>query len=300
MHNFTWYIKRELLAFYPHGKLSTAAAVSALLSTSGTVGAEEFSFVSEDERIAEYFLRLTEQYGVTMQLKEATRDPKRKKDKLTFFCGGEDARRILSQTARLKERTARNKDAALTFLRAACLGGGSCTLPRNGTKTGYHLEVAFNSESAAKDFLCFLSRFQLLGKQLRRGEKHVVYLKSRESLGDFLSVVGAESALKRLEEVSAEREESNHENRLTNCFARNADHSAIASAGQVVAIRELEKRGILAKLSEPLRATAYARLEYTTLSFSELAEKLGTSKSCLNHRLRKLMQIYNAETENRT
>ena len=37
--------------------------------------------------------------------------------------------------------------------------------------------------------------------------------------------------------------------------------------------------------------TAQARLSAQTASLSELAEMLGVSKSCLNHRLRKILEI---------
>ena len=43
--------------------------------------------------------------------------------------------------------------------------------------------------------------------------------------------------------------------------------------------------------SEPLREAAQARLADKEASLKELAERLGVTKSCLNHRLRKLVKI---------
>ncbi|MDE5548285.1 MAG: DNA-binding protein WhiA, partial [Clostridia bacterium] len=41
-----------------------------------------------------------------------------------------------------------------------------------------------------------------------------------------------------------------------------------------------------------LQETAECRMQNPADSLNELAEKLGVSKSCLNHRLRKLMALH--------
>ena len=105
-------------------------------------------------------------------------------------------------------------------------------------------------------------------------------------------MLGAEGALKKFNAVSAAREQSNNENRIQNCMAGNADKAAIASAAQTLALQKLRDGGELNDLPRPLREAAQARLSHPTLSLSELAALLGVSKSGLNHRMRKLMQIY--------
>ena len=87
------------------------------------------------------------------------------------------------------------------------------------------------------------------------------------------------------------RDESNRDNRARNCISGNADKTAIAAVKQIVAIRKIEEKTGFAELSEDLRALAKARLQYPTMSLKELAETLQTSKSCLNHRMRRLMEI---------
>lgn len=297
--NFTWEVKRDFLAAVNETAEEKRALVAALLLTSGTVSPSRFDFVSENERVAGYFVNLVaELYGVRTEVKEAVRDPKRERDKLTFSCAGESAARILRDCCAeygeegISERLCWSEACARAFVRGAFLGGGSCTLPRGGAKTGYHLEFIFPSAAVAEDFRYLLSTLELLSKSVMRGEKYVVYLKSREALSDFLSVTGARSALKTLESVSAEREESNNLNRVENCFAGNADRTAIASALQTVALGELKSSGGLETLDEHLKELACARLANPTLSLSELAETLGITKSCLSHRMRKLMEIH--------
>ena len=290
--NFTGEIKRDLLAHFPAGKAGAAAALAAILSTCGSLKGDGFEVVSENEKVAEYFLRLLEMFGVRPELTGVSQDPKRKRDKLAFSCGGEDARRIISMTRSLREHLSEDEQAALCYLRAAFLGGGSCTLPKDGSSTSYHFECVFSSRVRAEEYCELLSAFELFCKLVPRGEKYVCYVKSREAISDLLSVLGAESALKKLDAVSARREANNNENRIQNCIAGNADKAAIASAAQTLAMSALKEEGRLAALSPELRESAEARLTHPTLSLSELASLLGMSKGGLNHRMRKLMKLY--------
>ena len=89
--NFTNEIRRDLLAYIPSTRSGAAAALAALLATGASLTDEGFEIVSENERVAEFFLRLAEKFGARPEVREAMRDPKRKRDKLVIFCGGEGA-----------------------------------------------------------------------------------------------------------------------------------------------------------------------------------------------------------------
>ena len=65
----------------------------------------------------------------------------------------------------------------------------------------------------------------------------------------------------------------------------------INAAKQIRAIEQLQASGILNELEEPLQRVARIRLKDKEASLKELAEQLSISKSCLNHRLRKLVKI---------
>ena len=295
--NFTREIKREIMKSAPEERSLGCAFLAALLETSGKTDANGFSFTSESEEVAAYLVRLAEKtFGITMSVTEAVRDPKHGRDKLTFSYSGENAAALTRELSAHGLNGEMEEDCAQSYLRGAFLGGGSCTLPGAGTKTGYHLEIVFERETAADIFIGLLYRFQVIGNVIMRNERYVVYLKSREAISDFLSVIGAEGALGTLETVSRAREARGNVNRKSNCFASNMDKSAIASAQQALALGKLKEEGRFAILPEPLIKTAQARLENPALSLSELADRLGVSKSCLNHRLRKLMEIYKKET----
>ena len=91
MANFTNEIKRDLLAYFPTTRAGALAAIAAMLSTSGALTEGGFVVISENERVAEYFQLLSEALGIRPEIREVTRDPKRRRDKITFFWGGESA-----------------------------------------------------------------------------------------------------------------------------------------------------------------------------------------------------------------
>ncbi len=296
--SFTGEIKRELMKKLPEKRCCRCALIAAAVDASGTRDGKGFSFTSENERLAGVLIGLVEQvYGVSMTLSGASYDPKQGKDKLTFSCIGEPGEAIAAELDGCRSAEDLPDCCANAYLKGAFLASGSCTLPRAGTKTGYHLEVVFDDARLAENYCDLLGRFQLIAGIVRRGS-YVVYLKSREAIADFLSVLGADGALGTLETVSSVREERGNENRIENCMAGNADKSATASVSQVLAIERLRRSGKLDTLSPSLVATANARLAHPDLSLGELAELLSVGKSCLNHRMRKLMQLC-ADAENK-
>ena len=75
--------------------------------------------------------------------------------------------------------------------------------------------------------------------------------------------------------------------------AANLDKAVEASQEQLEAIRRLEEAGVLETLPDKLKLTASLRQANPELSLSELAEEFDppVTKSCLNHRLRKLVDL---------
>ena len=136
-----------------------------------------------------------------------------------------------------------------------------------------------------------LADFELLAKLTDRKESSVVYIKSKELISDFLAIIGAENCLRKFSNLVEKRDRANNDNRARNCIAGNADKAAIAAVKQVVSIEKLKNSSGFSELSSELKSLAKARLENPSMSLQELANKLGISKSCLNHRMRKLMEL---------
>ncbi|CDB87606.1 hypothetical Cytosolic Protein [Firmicutes bacterium CAG:170] len=66
-----------------------------------------------------------------------------------------------------------------------------------------------------------------------------------------------------------------------------------ASIGQLAAIRKLEENGVLRTLPQKLQQTAQLRRDNPEATLSELAEMPDppVSKSAMNHRMRKLIEL---------
>ncbi len=303
--NFTSDIKKEIITrgVPVEGR---KGAISAFLRTSGNVGLRggvpAFYFVSETENVAEFFMAtFFETFGIELFVSHATMDKMSGRDKLVIECPSADSQLVakdlglLKKTGELREGIAvsllSTEEKRIAYICGAFLGGGSCTVPTEGGKTGYHLEFVFTNKKIAKDFCRLLSELELIAKLAERKETYVAYIKSKELISDFLSIIGAENCLKKFSTLVEKRDKANNANRARNCFAGNADKAAIASVKQVVAIERLKKSAGFSELSPELKTLAKARLENPQLSLQELANSLGVSKSCLNHRMRKLMEL---------
>jgi len=69
------------------------------------------------------------------------------------------------------------------------------------------------------------------------------------------------------------------------------DKTVGSALKQVAAIQRLEEDGTLAQLSPALQEMARWRKEHPDLNLTELAQRMKLSKSAINHRLRRLLEI---------
>lgn len=308
--NFTSDVKKELMKL-PCGKEESRAALSAYFSACGVfaesgTGEPEFFLVSETERVAEFFTGLFYNlFGERLIVSRAVKDRLSGRSRLILECprGAKNALVTLGLykpgagfTVGVPQVFKGNDAARRAYICGAFLGGGSITLPADGKKTGYHLEIAFPAEedgesAVAEEFAALAEADDLLLKCVKRGGETVAYMKSKEAISDFLSVLGAENALKKFGAFCEEREKNNNLNRAANCSSFNADKTATAAVKQVLAIEKIVAAGADTTLAAPLKELIALRLARPELSLQELADELGVSKSCLSHRMRKLTEI---------
>ena len=97
----------------------------------------------------------------------------------------------------------------------------------------------------------------------------------------------------KLTDIIINREVANRSNRQKNCDLGNVSKQVDASAKQISAIKKIKQTIGLEALKQDDRAVAIAREENPDETLSELAERLNITKSCLNHRLRKIVSIAN-------
>ena len=183
-----------------------------------------------------------------------------------------------------------------SFIRGLFVSAGSCTVPsaEDGGKTGYHLELSFSHAGNAE-----LTAKELFGRGIksnitRRKGDYVLYIKSAEEIKDFLAFLSVPVSVLKLTDIMIEREIVNVTNRRKNCDLGNVNRQILAQEKILRAIDKVEKaeKERNAEYLKPeLKETAKARKAYADDTLSELAARLSVTKSCLNHRLRKICEI---------
>lgn len=176
-----------------------------------------------------------------------------------------------------------------SFLRGCFFAGGSITDPSKR----YHLELTGSHLQASRELEVLLRESGYPPKSVTRNGSVVTYFKQSDQIEDFLTLIGAPVAAMHIMSTKLEKGIRNSVNRRLNCDSANLDKAVEAAQSQGAAIRRLEAAGRLKDLPDKLRETAALRLDYPELSLSELAETFDppVTKSCLNHRLRKLVEL---------
>ena len=177
------------------------------------------------------------------------------------------------------------------FVRGAFLAGGSVTDPEKR----YHLELATSHTQASREVSALLTEMGFLPHSVRRSGSSVIYFKQSEHIEDLLTTIGAPVAAMDIMTAKVDKEIRNGANRAMNCDMANVNKTVDAALEQIAGIRRLESSGRLAQMPEKLRQAARLRLENPEMSLQQLAERSDppVSKSCMNHRMRKLMEEAN-------
>ncbi|NLC53840.1 MAG: DNA-binding protein WhiA [Firmicutes bacterium] len=308
MGTFSQRTKEELARKYPTQKCCVKAELAAIVRASGSLHLRAnqsyaVTVISESAALIRKTLLLLKKYFQLpgRVIVEDTGRFSRRRYRLQLI-GARNVKRVLKEleilSAGLQLNSAitsslvRNDCCRAAFLRGAFLARGSITDPQ---KQNYHLEITTENEEFALglNYLMNLCGFRA-GTHHRK--EYTVYLKGAETIGRFISFMGAHGAFLAMEEVRVIKEMRNEVNRLVNCETANLEKTVRAGLEQVEVIKALENRKVLEKLPTSLQEIALLRLDHPEASLRELGE-LATpplSKSAVNHRMRKLLKI--AET----
>jgi cell division protein WhiA len=180
-----------------------------------------------------------------------------------------------------------------SFLRGALLGSGSISF----TASGPHVEFVLPEEAPARDLHALLHALDVRALRTRRRDRHVVYLKGHEEIAALLRLVGANRGLLDLETQRVGRDVQARLNRLLNAEGANVDRTVRAADRQITAINRLTADGVIDRLPVALRETAALRCRMPDADLDTLAAALGVSRSAVNHRLRRLVELAHSEED---
>ena len=300
MQSFSYKAKSEVCRTAVQRLCCARAECYGVLLYCNTFTPQEVRIITENAEFAARLSRLfNKAFGIKFdRVPEDITTPKlifqiTEPDKLTRIINtfGYDARQNL--VAHVNFGMVEDDCCRTAFLRGAFLAGGSVTDPEKR----YHLELATAHLQASREVSALLGEMGFLPHTVMRGGNSVIYFKQSEHIEDFLTTIGAPAAATEIMTAKVDKSIRNGANRAANCDIANVNKTINASESQITAIGRLRLDGKLEKLPEKLRETADLRLEYPELSLQQLAEKHEPplTKSCLNHRLRKITELAGKE-----
>ena len=225
--------------------------------------------------------------------------PEDKTGKRSFvICEGDKLRHVFTAFGYDHERTVshhinlaivENDCDRAAFLRGAFLSGGSVTDPQKR----YHLELVTSHAFVCREIHSLLLEMGFEPKDSRRSASYITYFKQSGAIEDLLTTIGASGSAMAVMEAKIEKNMANTVNRRTNCDMANADKITDAALQQLDAIRAIEAGPGLDALPPVLQDAALLRIANPACSLTDLAQLAcpPVTKSCMNHRLRKLVEF---------
>ena len=294
--SFSGEVKRELCRVGLGRACCARAEAYGVLLYCNTFTAQELRIITECE---EFAIRLPELFDRAFGGLSFDRMPTALEQKYIFqISDGEKLERIIdafgfdarqSPVLHINFGLLEEDCCRAAFLRGAFLAGGSVTDPNKR----YHLELETSHAQASRELQALLTDMGQQPKKVARGGYQVTYFKNSDQIEDLLTLMGAPLSAMALMNTRAEKELRNGVNRRVNCESANLDKAVDAAQEQLEAIRRLYELGRVEDLSPQLKETVLLRETYPELTLSQLAEEFDppVTKSCLNHRLRKLVEL---------
>ena len=296
-------VKKECTLLEVH-KEHAKAELAALIRMNGAVSLYQQKFIlnvqSENAAIARRLYSLLKQFYHTESELMVRRKMKLKKNNVYIVRCRQNVREILEDLGifdgfminhHIAPDIMNNEQKERSYLRGAFLAAGSVNNPENSR---YHLEIYSNYEEHNEDICKMMNHFHLNARTIVRRNGYITYLKEAEKIAEFLAIIGANRAMLRFEDIRIVRDMRNSVNRLVNCETANLNKQIDASQRQIEAIRYLADTRGLDSLPDKLRIMAEFRLDHPDLSLGELGQLIPggpISKSFVNHRLRKLVEL---------
>lgn len=307
---FSEKVKNEILNKGLGGPCCQISALSAFVRGAGAVAVENsnvgFEIITENKLASDVFYSIVKTiYGVDGKTNEVV-DKLSGRNKYSFSVVNQNSLAIMVELGiisiendgiilnlAIDKYLTENECCKKAYVKGAFIGSGSVTVPLDSSKhnNGYHLEFVFSKYQTADDFASLLTSQGFLPKLIERKDTFVIYFKNGEEISDILAYMGATKCCFEVKDVIIEKDIRNDTNRKVNCEIGNLNKQIDASLKQIKSINVIIQTIGIEGLNKGLQDTAKLRLENPDATLEELAEMQGVSKSCMNHRLRKLNEI---------
>ncbi|MBE6786965.1 MAG: DNA-binding protein WhiA [Ruminococcaceae bacterium] len=181
-----------------------------------------------------------------------------------------------------------------SFIRGAFLACGNI----NNPEKEYRAEFSVKNEELADDFNSLLLSLGIIMKKTKRGKATILYTKDSGMIEDLLTIMGDTVRTLDMMDTKIMKSVKNNINRARNCDNANISKTVEASIKQRRAIEFFEKTDRLYSLPQELLEVAVLRRDNPEATLKELCKISPTpiSLSGMNHRLKRIMEIYEKES----
>lgn len=158
----------------------------------------------------------------------------------------------------------------------------------------YHIEISLSSLKLSELLLSAVkSEYNISIKMYRKNKSYVLYVNSKESVEDFLTLIKATNATLELIDIEILKDFRNRTNRVVNCDSANIERTINSATRQLDDINFIITKKGLDFLQPSLREIAVLRIENPYASLSELCFMLNNkiSRSGLTRRFSKISKI---------
>lgn len=292
--SFATQVKAELAEIRPAALCCLKAQAYGMAQGGHAFGRSGISLQTENASIAALYSELLGKIsGTALQWQKPTGT---RGFHSVSFADAEQSRRLLEAfghsekevAVRLNRANLECEQCACAYLRGLFLSCGTVSSPQSG----YHLEFPVSYYNLSRDLPALFAELGLRVRTVRRKGDYVLYFKESEQIEDCLTVMGAVNSTLELMNVKMVKDIRNKTNRVINCESANIDKIVAAAAGQLEAVRHIQKAtGGLDALPPDLRELAQLRLQNPDMSLRELGQALEQpiSRSGVNHRMQRLL-----------
>lgn len=289
-------VKNELLNIRPHA-CCKSSYIYGLLLFGRSFGINKISLQTNNENLAKNYAEIikhTYKAEVSVSVGGTVRptykaEVKSEADRLKILALIDFG---ISET--VIDRSLFVRDCCLpSFIRGAFLSCGNI----NDPEKEYRIEFSVKNEALADDFNSLLAQFDITLKKTVRGKAYVLYTKDSNTIEDLLTLMGDSARTLDVIDTKIMKSVKNNINRARNCDNANITKTVEASIRQRTAIEFLEKTDRLYSLPSELLEVALLRRDNPEATLKELCKISPTpiSLSGLNHRLKRIIEIYENE-----
>lgn len=289
--SFSQDVKNELLKIEYENSCCEKALLYGMLIFGKSFSFYGISMQTENEGVAQHYKKLIKKYcNVKCDINVSPKgrsfsiniDDESSCDKILGVFGHNDRGSLKINHANFDCPCCTN-----AFLAGAFLSCGTVSDP----KKDYHLEFTVPFMNLSKSLVTFLEETELSPKLSNRKGYNIVYFKGSGAIEDCLYLMGASSAMFEMMNIEIVKDFRNKANRTANCATANIEKTVKASYAHIEAIEKIERVKGLDYLTKDLKEMAILRRDNPELSLAELSKLSGMSRSGVNHRLKRIVEI---------